>query len=206
MSTYYTISNPVQFEHKINRSRFIASFKCVKSIEDAKNFISEISHEHQLANHNCWAYIVGYKGETSHSSDNGEPSGTAGVPMLNALRKHNLTNIVVVVTRYFGGVKLGIRGLIEAYNSTVDLGVNANKTTAIVPHSYYKLTVPYDFYDTLKHRFNEFNPVYDKLEYSQKIDFEMIIESKAKKVVDTYLDEWNRSGKISSEHLKDTED
>ncbi len=206
MSTYNTISNPVQFEHKLNRSRFIASFKSVKNVEDAKAFISDISIEHKMANHNCWAFIIGYKGEISHSSDNGEPSGTAGAPMLNALRKHNLTNIVVVVTRYFGGVKLGIRGLIEAYNSTVDIGISNNTIEEIVPHSYYKVETPYDFYEIFKHRLNEYNPRYDKIEYSQYIDFELVLNSEFKVQVESHLAEWTKSGKIKSQHIKDTND
>ncbi|MDP8231530.1 MAG: YigZ family protein [Candidatus Zophobacter franzmannii] len=206
MSIYYTIIDLVHTEQKINRSRFITSIKKVKTIDEAKKFITEVGNEHKTANHNCWAYIVGSQGETEHSSDNGEPSGTAGAPMLNSLKKLNMTNVAVVVTRYFGGVKLGIRGLIEAYGSSVEQALPKSKLIPIIPHSYYNLTIPYDFFETLKHRLNEYNPNYQNVEYSADIALELIVESKFKDSVEQYLTDWTQAGRITSVHLKDTDD
>jgi len=95
----------------------------VDSLEKAKQFISRISKENKTANHNCWAYILGEKGELFHCSDAGEPSGTAGKPMLNALQSHCMTNIAAVVTRHFGGVKLGVRGLKSLMSLTISCSI-----------------------------------------------------------------------------------
>ena len=105
MKYYYSIGKDVIIEIKIKRSKFIVHLHYAESVKDAKEYISKISTEHKTATHNCWAYIVGEKGETFHNSDAGEPPGTAGKPILNTLKKHNTTNIVAVVTRYFVGVK-----------------------------------------------------------------------------------------------------
>ena len=111
----YTITSQHSFEQKIQKSTFIGHLKHITDFDSAKHFIHEINDLHSQATHNCYAYIFGKNGETSFSSDAGEPSGTAGKPILNMLLRHEMTNAVIVITRYFGGVKLGVRGLIEAY-------------------------------------------------------------------------------------------
>ncbi|HIU64213.1 MAG TPA: YigZ family protein [Candidatus Avacidaminococcus intestinavium] len=99
----------------IDKSRFICTLRKVSDEESAQAFIKEMKKEYWDATHNCSAYIVGEAAEYQRSSDDGEPSGTAGLPMLEVLRKNNLHNVAVVVTRYFGGIKLGAGGLIRAY-------------------------------------------------------------------------------------------
>ncbi|MBN2829124.1 MAG: YigZ family protein [Candidatus Cloacimonetes bacterium] len=204
MSTYYTIRDSISYELKISRSRFIASIKTVKSIEEAKDFITEISVAHKTATHNCWAYIIGYEVLTEHSSDNGEPSGTAGVPMLNTLKKHKLTNVAVVVTRYFGGVKLGVRGLIDAYGSTVEEALSQIELIKIIPHTHYSLSIPYDFFDILKHRLSEFNPVFNNQEFSSEIKLELSVDSEYKSTVQSLLESWAQSGKLDYHYLGET--
>ena len=115
----YTISCDFQHEIVIEKSRFICTLKKVATEEDAQEFIKEIKKKYWDATHNCSAYIVGENGMAQRSSDDGEPSGTAGLPMLEVLRKNNLHNVAAVVTRYFGGVKLGAGGLVRAYTSSV---------------------------------------------------------------------------------------
>ncbi len=110
-------------ETRESRSRFIASLAVARSEEAAKDFIRSVSQEHSQANHNCWAYRVGSPKPTEYFSDAGEPSGTAGKPILGAIHRAGLTNTVIVVTRYFGGIKLGVRGLIEAYGKCASLAV-----------------------------------------------------------------------------------
>jgi len=114
-----TIAQPVVNELIINRSRFIATAFPVDSVAAADAIITDIRKEHWTANHNCTALIVGELGETQRSSDDGEPAGTAGVPMLEVLRRRQLTDVLVVVTRYFGGVLLGAGGLVRAYSGAV---------------------------------------------------------------------------------------
>ncbi|KAF1291866.1 YigZ family protein [Candidatus Enterococcus leclercqii] len=121
--TYQTIRGDGQSEIEIKKSRFITSLKRVYSEEEAKAFIAGLKKEHWKANHNCSAYLIGDNSEIQRSSDDGEPSGTAGVPMLEVLKKNQLVNVCVVVTRYFGGTKLGAGGLIRAYSHAVSQGL-----------------------------------------------------------------------------------
>ncbi len=106
-----TIKEDFIAEEEIKKSRFICHLKRVYTEEEARAFISEIKKEHHKANHNCSAFTLGDRQEIQRSSDDGEPSGTAGVPMLEILKKREITNVCAVVTRYFGGIKLGAGGL-----------------------------------------------------------------------------------------------
>ena len=120
---FRTIKEDGQVQEEIKKSRFICHAKRVYSEEEAREFITAIKKEHYKATHNCSAFIIGERSEIKRTSDDGEPSGTAGVPMLGVLENHNLTNVCVVVTRYFGGIKLGAGGLIRAYAGSVALAV-----------------------------------------------------------------------------------
>ncbi|MFE3461020.1 YigZ family protein [Nocardiopsis aegyptia] len=119
-----TIRRGGEHELEIKRSRFICALARVDDEEAARAFIAERRKEHWNANHNCTAYVLGDDGGVQRSSDDGEPGGTAGVPMLEVLRHRRLTDTVAVVTRYFGGVKLGAGGLIRAYGNAVSAAVD----------------------------------------------------------------------------------
>ncbi|OJG78683.1 hypothetical protein RV14_GL001145 [Enterococcus ratti] len=119
LNSYKTIKENGYGEIEIKKSRFICSMKRIETQEEAKTFIQTIKKEHWKANHNCSAFVLGETNEIQRSSDDGEPSGTAGLPMLEVLKKNELMNVVAVVTRYFGGTKLGTGGLIRAYTQAV---------------------------------------------------------------------------------------
>lgn len=114
-----TIAAPVEHELVIKKSRFIARVEPVTSVDEADAVIARLRKQWWDARHNCSAMVTGLLGDQARSSDDGEPSGTAGVPMLEVLRRRELTDVVAVVTRYFGGVKLGAGGLVRAYSSAV---------------------------------------------------------------------------------------
>ncbi|MBV5132207.1 YigZ family protein [Staphylococcus epidermidis] len=114
-----TIKQAHSIENVISKSRFIAYIKPVSTENEAKAFIDEIKTKHKDATHNCSAYTVGPEMNIQKANDDGEPSGTAGIPMLEILKKQEIHNVCVVVTRYFGGIKLGAGGLIRAYNGAV---------------------------------------------------------------------------------------
>lgn len=114
-----TIKQAHSIENVISKSRFIAYIKPVSTENEAKAFIDEIKTKHKDATHNCSAYTVGPEMNIQKANDDGEPSGTAGIPMLEILKKQEIHNICVVVTRYFGGIKLGAGGLIRAYSGAV---------------------------------------------------------------------------------------
>jgi uncharacterized YigZ family protein len=119
LESYFTIQADGQSEIEIKKSRFICAMKRISTEEEAKAFIAQKKKEHWKANHNCSAFVLGERQEIQRSSDDGEPSGTAGVPMLEVLKKQELMNVAAVVTRYFGGTKLGAGGLIRAYSQAV---------------------------------------------------------------------------------------
>ena len=114
-----TIKQAHSIENVISKSRFIAYVKPVSTENEAKAFIDEIKTKHKDATHNCSAYTVGPEMNIQKANDDGEPSGTAGIPMLEILKKQEIHNVCVVVTRYFGGIKLGAGGLIRAYSGAV---------------------------------------------------------------------------------------
>lgn len=119
LQKYRTIKEDNQHEVEIKKSRFICFLKRIETEEEAKAFIQQIKKEHWKASHNCSAFVLGDHHEIQRSSDDGEPSGTAGVPMLEVMKKNDLINVCAVVTRYFGGTKLGAGGLIRAYSGSV---------------------------------------------------------------------------------------
>ncbi|MBC1511436.1 YigZ family protein [Listeria booriae] len=125
MEKYLTIKEAGQHEIIIEKSRFICSVIRAEDEKTAQDFIQRIKKEHWNASHNCSAYITGERDQFQKANDDGEPSGTAGVPMLEVLKKKHLKNVAVVVTRYFGGVKLGAGGLVRAYGNSVSETCNA---------------------------------------------------------------------------------
>jgi uncharacterized YigZ family protein len=122
---YYTVKGYGEQEINIQKSRFIAYVDRVTTEEEAQNFIANIKKKHWDATHNCSAYLIGEHDQIQKANDDGEPSGTAGVPMLEVLKKKGLKDTVVVVTRYFGGIKLGAGGLIRAYSKATSEGLKA---------------------------------------------------------------------------------
>jgi uncharacterized YigZ family protein len=133
---YNTVKGYGENEINIERSRFITYVNRVETEEEAQEFIASIKKKHHDANHNCSAYMIGEQNLIQKANDDGEPSGTAGVPMLEVLKKRDLKDTVVVVTRYFGGIKLGAGGLIRAYGRATSEGLNA---TGIVERRLMRL-------------------------------------------------------------------
>ncbi|WML41197.1 YigZ family protein [Neobacillus sp. OS1-2] len=122
---YYTVKQTGKNEINIQKSRFIAHIKRAESENEAQEFIQTIKKQHWNATHNCSAYLIGEHDQIQKANDDGEPSGTAAVPMLEVLKKRKLKDTVVVVTRYFGGIKLGAGGLIRAYGKATSEGLDA---------------------------------------------------------------------------------
>lgn len=125
LTTYYTVKRAGSHEILIQKSRFITYVDRAESESEAQAFIQSIKKKHYDATHNCSAYMIGDNDEIQKANDDGEPGGTAGVPMLEVLKMRELKNTVVVVTRYFGGIKLGAGGLIRAYSSATSEGIDA---------------------------------------------------------------------------------
>ncbi len=120
-----TIAGPVEHEIVISKSRFTTTVAPAPGVAEAEAVIADVKRRYWDARHNCTAMVTGVLGDQARSSDDGEPPGTAGVPMLEVLRRRDLTDVVAVVTRYFGGVKLGAGGLVRAYSSAVSETLDA---------------------------------------------------------------------------------
>lgn len=146
---FRTIKEDGQVQEEIKKSRFICHIKRVTTENEARNFIQAVKKEHYKATHNCSAFILGERSEMKRSSDDGEPSGTAGVPMLGVLENHQLTNVCAVVTRYFGGIKLGAGGLIRAYSSNVALAIKEIGIVHIKEQLGLRIALSYSQYQEL---------------------------------------------------------
>lgn len=143
MKEYKTIYEFGKDEIKIEKSTFIGYAKPVDTEQEAVDFVNEIKAKHKDATHNVWAYTVGQNMEIQRYSDDGEPSGTAGIPSLEVIKKSDLRNLAVVVTRYFGGIKLGAGGLVRAYTKGAKIGVEAGKIVNKIPYTEIRVKIDY---------------------------------------------------------------
>ncbi|CAH1856669.1 YigZ family protein [Convivina praedatoris] len=150
MDKFLTIrSEQGEWQQTIKKSQFIVNFMRIDDELAAKNFINQICKEHYKATHNVFAYVIGDNDEIKRYSDNGEPSGTAGIPILEVLQRRQVHNVAAVVTRYFGGIKLGAGGLIRAYAGTVAQGLNALGLVERIFQLEVILTIDYKNADAL---------------------------------------------------------
>lgn len=173
---YFTLAKDGQHELEIKKSRFLCTLKRLQTEEEAKEAIHALKKEHYRANHNCSAFILGKKAEVQRSSDDGEPSGTAGMPILEVLRKNQLVDVLAVVTRYFGGIKLGAGGLIRAYSNATS---TALETLGIVEAKLQQellLTIDYSQQRTFEHFLAEFPDALKETRYTEKIDYVLSID------------------------------
>ncbi|NGN62791.1 YigZ family protein [Streptomyces sp. A7024] len=139
---YETVAREGVHETEVNRSRFICALAPVATEAEAQDFIARVRKEHPAASHHCTAYVIGADGAIQKGDDDGEPGGTAGLPMLQMLLRREVRNVVAVVTRYFGGTKLGAGGLIRAYGGAVGAALDAVGT--VTRQRFRLLTVTVD--------------------------------------------------------------
>ena len=194
------IKNEVEHEIIIEKSRFITYLNRAECEEDAKNYIQMIKKMHPDATHHCSAFIYGTNSEYQRSSDDGEPSGTAGVPMLEVLRKNDMQDIVAVVVRYFGGIKLGAGGLIRAYSKSVSNTLNEATLVEVKTMKQYMCEFNYDLIGSLDYYFSKNNLVVLDKNYDVKVTYTYICENDITKD----LMEISK-GKISNIYLEELE-
>ena len=177
---FRTIKEDGQVQEEIKKSRFICHAKRVYSEEEARDFITAIKKEHYKATHNCSAFIIGERSEIKRTSDDGEPSGTAGVPMLGVLENHNLTNVCVVVTRYFGGIKLGAGGLIRAYAGSVALAVKEIGIVEIKEQAGIQIQMSYAQYQEYGNFLKEHNLMELETNFTDQVDTIIFVDKEDK--------------------------
>ncbi|MER2035722.1 YigZ family protein, partial [Mammaliicoccus vitulinus] len=166
-----TIKSAHETEIVINKSRFIASIHPAETEEEAKAFIQLKKKEHHDATHNCSSYIIGPTMLIQKANDDGEPSGTAGVPMLEVLKKQQLHNVVVVVTRYFGGIKLGAGGLIRAYGSAVSQVIKEVGRIILLDAIPFEVTLDYDQTGRFEHELQQTDYQLVDTSYTDKVTY-----------------------------------
>jgi uncharacterized YigZ family protein len=181
---------------KIKRSLFICHLSHAGSIDAAKDFISKISRENKTATHNCWAYIVGDAGQVCHSSDAGEPSGTAGRPMLNVLASHNMTRVAAVVTRHYGGVKLGVRGLIQAYSDAVAAALEGAKKVKLVKGFQVRIQLPYECNDVFLNQISRVDAKIIDTGYGEQVIHAILIKTDHAQAFEKLLSQYKNQGLV----------
>ena len=191
-----TIKEDGQVQEEIKKSRFICHAKRVYSEEEARAFITAIKKEHYKATHNCSAFIIGERSEIKRTSDDGEPSGTAGVPMLGVLENHNLTNVCVVVTRYFGGIKLGAGGLIRAYAGSVALAVKEIGIVEIKEQAGIQIQMSYAQYQEYGNFLKEHNLMELETNFTDQVETIIFVDKEHKETIKASLIEFF-NGKVT---------
>lgn len=191
MKEFYTIEKNVETEIVVKKSKFIANIFYISTNKEAEEKIKEIKKKYFDARHNCFAYrVVENDNIIEKSSDDGEPSGTAGGPMLNILQKNNLANILIVVTRYFGGILLGTGGLVRAYSDALLEALEKTQKVKIVSGLELEVTLSYNNFENFKyycknHEINIISTNYNEnivckidMELEKKVEFDRDYENK----------------------------
>ena len=173
MKVYKTLHEFGCDEYIVEKSRFIGYAKPINTEEEAKEFIEEIKKKHKDATHNVWSYTVGEGMNIQRFSDDGEPSGTAGIPTLEVIKKEDLRDVVVVVTRYFGGVKLGAGGLVRAYTKGAKIGLDAGKIVEKIPHKEVFITVDYTMLGKIQNSLSDTEFAIRDIEYTDNVKIQV---------------------------------
>lgn len=174
---YKTISQNGEFEQEINKSTFLATAFHIESEEDALRFIQAEKKKHPDARHVCWAYLLGEKKDVMRYSDDGEPQGTAGQPILQVLIKKDITNVLVIVTRYFGGILLGAGGLTRAYSSSCTGAVDVAGVKTLILSKIAEVQLDYTTFNRLQKAIEKSDYILiDNIEYSENVILRLIVK------------------------------
>lgn len=176
LPNYFTVKKQGEHEIIIQKSRFIAHISRAETEEEAQQFIQDIKKKHWNATHNCSAYLIGEHNQIQKANDDGEPSGTAGVPMLEVLKKRDLKDTVVVVTRYFGGIKLGAGGLIRAYGKSTTEGLNAVGIVERKLMTVMHIEADYSWLGKLENELRSSTYQLKEIHYSEQVELEVYVE------------------------------
>ena len=179
MQGYLSVSGELVTEKVIEKSRFIATSRHVEGEEQARAFVSEISQKYRDATHNCYAYIADDIGNFMRFSDDGEPQGTAGMPMLEVIKANNLRQTAVVVTRYFGGIKLGAGGLVRAYSGSVAENLAKAVRVNYLPCAESQYIVDYPYIDAANRFFGENDCQINDSSYADRVIFTVAVKKEA---------------------------
>ncbi len=187
MHIYKTTAENGTASYEIQKSRFIAYTSHVETEAEARDFVAAIKKKHFDARHNCSAWVLGADSSQQKSNDDGEPGGTAGNPILEAIKQHGLTNVVVVVTRYFGGIKLGAGGLIRAYSHTASLGLEATPCLEVKPFCLMEAEMDYSLLGTVENWIRNEELRTGETAYLDKVTVRLLVEPADCETISTEL-------------------
>lgn len=187
MHIYKTTAENGTASYEIQKSRFIAYTSHVETEAEARDFVTAIKKKHFDARHNCSAWVLGADSSQQKSNDDGEPGGTAGNPILEAIKQHGLTNVVVVVTRYFGGIKLGAGGLIRAYSHTASLGLEATPCVEVKPFCLMEAEMDYSLLGTVENWIRNEELRTGETAYLDKVTVRLLVEPADCEAISTEL-------------------
>lgn len=187
MHIYKTTAENGTASYEIQKSRFIAYTSHVETEAEARDFVTVIKKKHFDARHNCSAWVLGADSGQQKSNDDGEPGGTAGNPILEAIKQHGLTNVVVVVTRYFGGIKLGAGGLIRAYSHTASLGLEATPCLEVKPFCLMEAEMDYSLLGTVENWIRNEELRTGETAYLDKVTVRLLVEPADCEAISTEL-------------------
>ena len=195
--SYKTLGHPGQDEYIVKHSRFIGYAAPVKTEQEALDFIARISKKHWDARHNVYAYSI-REGGVKRYSDDGEPQGTAGMPVLNVILQEDVTDCVVVVTRYFGGILLGGGGLVRAYTHSAKIGIDAAEIVTLTKWNVCKIICDYNFYGKLETFIRDFGGVTGECDFGENVTINFRIEKGSEVSFDKKLKDIS-NGKVDFE-------
>lgn len=187
--SYRSVLNNSETDYIVEKSKFIAHVKPVKSEKEAQEFIEEIKKRHWNASHNVPIYIIGEDMSIQKFSDDGEPSGTAAFPVLDMLKKEGITNLVIVITRYFGGIKLGKGGLIRAYTQSAKLGLDSSKVIDYEQLIKIQIVYEYTYHGKIENYINGCEEIFDfNTEFDDKVRKEILIPVGNASIIDQIVE------------------
>ena len=199
---YISVSGELSTEKVIERSRFITTSCHVESEDEARGFIARICGKYKDATHNCYAYIADPTGNAPRFSDDGEPSGTAGMPILDVIKNKKLFCTAVVVTRYFGGIKLGAGGLVRAYSCCAAENLDAAEKLNFLPCEEYRYTVGYESADICSRFFEKNDCELKNTEYSAEVSFTVAVKKQLAEQFNAAITD-RLNGRIRAEKLRE---
>ena len=202
---YFTIKEQASAEKIIEKSKFIAYVNRADSREEAEKFIASIREEHRSATHNVPAFVIGETGQIQWASDDGEPQGTSGIPVLNTITGRNLTNVVIVITRYFGGIKLGTGGLMRAYTGVAREALDKAGVCEITDMLAYRVRIPYSSFERVRREAGKAGYEMSDMVYDDQVTFTLTSRPEQKEDIIRLLSDATQgvlhAGNIASEKI-----
>lgn len=203
MKEYKTVQKEAKAEQIIEKSRFITHVKPVESKEEADKYIDEIKKKYKDATHNVPAMVIGDAMQIQWGSDDGEPQGTSGAPIVQMIVNEGLTNIVIIVTRYFGGVKLGTGGLVRAYTSSAKLGIEKSGICTIKPMLIIDYEIDYSHLAPIQKCAQQEGFTVENIKYEENVTLSLVIDrGDEEKLIQSLANITGGKGKVINKEIQ----